>query len=118
MRTMVRKRLGAAVAHRDAGRAADFYIEIERVLREVLAARLGRGVTGLRHDELSALLAERGMPADATSRVLAELEACDQARFAPGGEAAGADAMSASLERADELIGLIEKTSLREEGQA
>jgi len=26
--------------------------------------------------------------------------------------------MSASLERADELIGLIEKTSLREEGHA
>jgi BatD DUF11 like domain len=118
MRTMVRKRLSAAVAHRDAGRAADFYIEIERVLREVLAARLGRGVTGLRRDELSALLAERGMPAEATSRVLAELEACDLARFAPGGAAAGADAMSASLERADELIGLIEKTSLREDGHA
>jgi hypothetical protein len=114
MRTMVRKHLRAAVAHRDAGRATDFYIEIDRVLREVLAARLGRGVTGLRHDELGALLGERGMPADLTARVLAELEACDQARFAPGGETESAAAMGGALERADELIGLVEKVTLRE----
>jgi hypothetical protein len=114
MRTMVRKHLRAAVAHRDAGRATDFYIEIDRVLREVLAARLGRGVTGLRHDELAELLGERGMSADVTARVLAELEACDQARFAPGGETESTTAMSAALERADELIGLVEKASLRE----
>jgi hypothetical protein len=88
------------------------------VLREVLAARLGRSVTGLRRDELGALLGERGMPADATARVLAELEACDQARFAPGGESTGAPAMAAALERADELIGVIEKAPLREEGPA
>jgi hypothetical protein len=115
MRSMVRKHLGAAVAHRDAGRAAAFYIEIDRVLREVLAARLGQGVTGLRRDELSTLLSERGMAPDVTARVLAELEACDQARFAPGGEAEGTAAMSAALDRADELIGVIEKARLREE---
>jgi hypothetical protein len=115
MRTMVRKHLGAAIAHRDAGRATDFYIEIDRVLRQVLAARLGRGVTGLRHDELATLLGERGMPADITARVLAELEACDQARFAPGGETEDAAAMSGALERADELIGLVEKAKLRGE---
>jgi len=118
MRTMVRKRLGAAVAHRDAGRAAAFYIEIDRVLREVLAARLGQGVTGLRREELEALLVERGLPADLTTRVLAELEACDQARFAPGGETESAASMSAALERADELIGLVEKAPLTEEGRA
>ncbi|HVU50124.1 MAG TPA: BatD family protein [Polyangia bacterium] len=118
MRTMVRKHLGAAVAHRDAGRATAFYIEIDRVLREVLAARLGRGVTGLRRDELEATLGERGMPADLTARLLAELESCDQARFAPGGETEGTAAMSAALERADELIGLVEKTRLSEEARA
>jgi hypothetical protein len=118
MRSMVRKHLRAAVAHRDAGRAADFYIEIDRVLREVLTGRLGRGVSGLRHDELSALLGERGMRPDLTTRVLAELEACDQARFAPGGETVGPQAMSAALERADELIGLVEKATLREESRA
>jgi hypothetical protein len=118
MRTMVRKHLGAAVAHRDAGRATAFYIEIDRVLREVLAARLGRGVTGLRRDELEALLGERGMPAEVTARLLAELETCDQARFAPGGDTEGAAAMSAALERADELIGAVEKAPMREEAHA
>ena len=50
--------------HRDAGRRSAFYIEIDRVVREVLAARLGRAVTGLRRDELRDLLLARGMPAD------------------------------------------------------
>jgi hypothetical protein len=118
MRSMVRRRLRDAEAHREAGRAAAFYIEIERVLREVLAARLGTSVTGLRHDELSALLGERGMPAEATARVLAELEACDLARFAPGPDTESAAAMTAALERADELIGVVEKAPLREETRA
>ena len=61
---------------------------------------------------------ERGLPADATARLLTELEGCDQARFAPGGEAEGTAAMSATLARADELIGVIEKAPLREEGPA
>jgi hypothetical protein len=117
-RRLVRKRLSAAEAHREAGRTSDFYIEIDRVLREVLSSRLGRGVTGLRRDELSALLAARGMPAEVTTRVLAELEACDQARFAPGGATEAVAAMAAALERADELIGAIEKAALSEEGGA
>ena len=49
---------------------------------------------------------------------VAELEACDQARFAPGGGTEGAAAMGAALERADELIGLVEKAALRDEGHA
>ena len=118
MRSLVRQRLLAAEAHREAGRATDFYIEIERVLREVLASRLGRSVAGLRHDELGTLLGERGMPADTTARVLTELEACDQARFAPGGQIEAGAAMAATLGRADELIGVIEKAPLREEGRA
>jgi hypothetical protein len=118
MRRLVRRHLDAAVAHKEAGRSTAFFIEIDRVLREVLAARLGQGVTGLRREELGALLGERGMPADATARVLGELEACDQARFAPGGESTGLPAMAAALERADELIGVIEKAPLREEAGA
>ena len=64
VRQMVRRRLGAAEDHRDAGRRSAFYIEIDRVLRDVLAARLRRPVTGLRMDELRDLLLARGMPAD------------------------------------------------------
>ena len=123
VRNMVRRRLAAAEAHREAGRTTELYIEIDRVLREVLAARLGGSVTGLRREELANLLAERGMPTEVTTRVLAELEACDLARFAPGGDTAGTAvattaATTAALERADELIGVIEKAPLRRETRA
>ena len=118
VRRMVRQRLGAAEAHRDAGRWSDFHIEIDRVVRDVLAARLRRPVSGLRMDELRELLLARGMPADEAGRVIAELESCDLARFAPAAtDGAGARAqMNATLERAGELILAIDRAPLREEG--
>ena len=117
VRQMVRQRLGAAEDHRDAGRHSAFYIEIDRVVRDVLAARLRRPVTGLRMDELRDLLLVRGMPADEAARVIAELESCDLARFAPGetGGAASREQMNTALERAGELIVAIDKAPLREE---
>ena len=117
VRQMVRQRLGAAEDHRDAGRRSAFYIEIDRVVRDVLAARLRRPVTGLRMDELRDLLLARGMPADEAGRVIAELESCDLARFAPAeaGGAASREQMNAALERAGELIVAIDKAPLREE---
>jgi hypothetical protein len=113
-RALVRKRLSAAERHRDAGRTTDFYIEIDRVLRDLLAARLGQSVAGLRMDELSALLRARGMPDEMAARLIAELEDCDLARFAPGSGGVGNERMGASLERAAELIEAIEKTGLSE----
>jgi oxygen tolerance protein BatD len=117
VRQMVRQRLGAAEDHRDAGRRSAFYIEIDRVVRDVLAARLRRPVTGLVMDELRDLLLARGMPADEAGRVIAELESCDLARFAPAetGATASREQMSAALERAGELIVAIDKAPLREE---
>src|SRR5581483_7369129 len=117
VRQMVRQRLGAAEDHRDAGRRSAFYIEIDRVVRDVLAARLRRPVTGLRMDELRQLLLERGMPADEAGRVIAELEGCDLGRFAPAeaGAAGSREQMNAALERAGELIVAIDKSRLREE---
>ena len=117
VRQMVRQRLGAAEDHRDAGRRSAFYIEIDRVVRDVLAARLRRPVTGLRMDELRDLLLARGMPADEAGRVIAELESCDLARFAPAetGATASREQMNAALERAGELIVAIDKAPLREE---
>ncbi|HEX3694469.1 MAG TPA: BatD family protein [Polyangia bacterium] len=114
-RTMAHKRLSAAELHRDAGRPADFYIEIDRVLRDQLASRLGPSVAGLRMDELSARLRARGMADEAAARVIAELEECDLARFAPGAGGVGRERMTASLERAAELIEAIEKAPLRAE---
>ncbi|MEA2700686.1 MAG: hypothetical protein QOI66_4957 [Myxococcales bacterium] len=117
-RQQMRKRLSAAQQHLDAGRTGDFYIEIDRVLRDLLAARLGLSVAGLRMEELSTLLRERGMPDGVVARVLAELEDCDLARFAPGSGGVGRERMTASLERAAELIDAIEKSPLRDEKNA
>jgi hypothetical protein len=118
VRRMVRRRLGAAEVHRDAGRWSDFHIEIDRVVRDVLAARLRRPVSGLRMDELRDLLLARGMPAEDAGRVIVELESYDLARFAPAAtDGAGARArMNATLERAGELILVIDKAPLRDEG--
>ena len=97
------ERLRTAEAHRDAGRAGDFYLEIDRVLREALSERLGTELGGLRLDELGALLRARGLPDGETRRRGRRLEACDEARFAPGGAAADPAALSAMLARAGEL---------------
>jgi len=46
------------------------------------------------------------------------LEACDEARFSPGGEPAGKPAQDAMLDRAASLIDTIEKAPLARGGQA
>src|SRR4029079_1108547 len=46
LRSIARRRLHAAAAHRDAGRAAAFYVEIERVLRDALSEKLRVPVGG------------------------------------------------------------------------
>jgi hypothetical protein len=111
-RSLARRRLRAAETHRAAGRANAFYVEIDRVLREALAERLGTGVGGLRLDELAPLLAARGVPADDAAGIIRALEAADEARFAPGGEKADPAVLAAALARADELLGAIEKAPL------
>jgi hypothetical protein len=118
LRSIARRRLHAAAGHRDAGRAAAFYVEIERVLREALSEKLRTPVGGLRLDELAELLGARGLPAEDVSRVRGVLEACDEARFSPGGEPAGKPALDTMLERAAALIDTIEKAPLAAGGQA
>jgi hypothetical protein len=118
MRSIARRRLSAAAAHRDAGRASAFYVEIERVLRETLSEKLRVPVAGLRSDELAGLLSARGLPADEVTRLLAVLAACDEARFSPGGEPAERPAQDAMLERAAALIDVVEKAPLAFGGAA
>jgi hypothetical protein len=88
------------------------------VLREALSEKLRTPVGGLRLDELAELLAARGLPAEDVARVRGVLEACDEARFSPGGEPAGKPALDAMLERAAALIDTIEKAPLAARGQA
>jgi hypothetical protein len=106
LRSYAHRRLRAAEAHRALGRTADFYVEIDRVLREVLSERLGVPAAGLQLDELRAALAARGLQPPEIARVAAALEASDQARFAPG-ERASPAAMTAALAEAGELIDII-----------
>ena len=113
LRSIARRRLRAAAAHRDAGRAAAFYVEIERVLRETLSERLRVPVGGLRLDELGDAAA-RARPAGRRRRAAccAALEACDEARFAPGGEPAERAGAGRDAGRAAALIDVIEKAPL------
>ncbi len=117
MRTMARRRLRTAEAHRAAGRPGDFYGEIDRVLREALSERLGTGLGGLRFDELGALLRARGLPDAQTASVVGAIEACDEARFAPAAATADPAALAAMLARAEALIDGIERAELGEEAR-
>ena len=118
MRSMAQRRLRTAEAHRTAGRAGEFYGEIDRVLREALAERLGTGLGGLRFDELGALLRARGLPDQQTAAVVAAIEACDEARFAPAATTTDPSALAAMLARAESLIDGIERAELGEEARA
>jgi hypothetical protein len=106
VRSSAHRRLRAAEAHRAAGRTAAFYVEIDRVLRDVLSERVGVAASGLKLDELRAALAGGGLPAPAIARVVSALESSDEARFAPGEKAAPA-ALAAAIAEAGELIDII-----------
>lgn len=111
LRRLVRRRLRLAESHLTKGQIAPFFIEIDRVLRELLSAKLGQSVTGLPRDELTRILRAAGIAPDLVDRTLAVLEECDRARFAPGSVA---DAeLRALLERADEVVLQIEKASVK-----
>jgi hypothetical protein len=116
LRRLVRKRLRAAEAHLENKQTGPFYIEIERVMREFLSAKLGRTVAGLPRDELRALLAACGLGGELSEQVITELEECDRARFAPG--SVDETEMRADLARAEEIILQIEKAKLRPDGGA
>jgi len=118
LRSLVRRRLRDAEAHRTAGRVPAFYAEIDRVVREALAERLNTPVGGLQVDELRALLARRGLADADTTAIIAVLATCDEARFAPGGAAADPAALAAVEGRAADLVGTIQRAPLRPEGGA
>ena len=112
LRRLVRRRLGAAEKHMEAGQTGPFFIEIDRVLREFLSGKLGRPVTGLSRDELRTHLGTAGLPAELVDRTIAALEECDRARFTPGGSSEAE--MRAALDRAGEVILQIERARPRE----
>lgn len=118
LRSLIRRRLRDAEAHRAAGRAGPFYAEIDRVVREALAERLATPVAGLHFDELRALLAARGLGDKEAAEVVQVLVTCDEARFAPGAAAADPAVLAAMETRAADLVGALERAPLRPQVQA
>ena len=109
VRSIARRRLGAAADHLAAGRVSAFYVEIERVLRETLSERLRVPVAGLRLDELGVLLRGRGLADADAAAVVAALERCDEARFAPGGDNAERATLDKVMDEAAVLLDVIGK---------
>jgi hypothetical protein len=111
LRRLVRRRLRSAEANLREGRLVHAFGEIERVLREFLAGKLGTQIAGLSWDELRSTLAQAGLAPTVVDATLAALEDCDRARFAPGG--VSVEEVRAACDRAGELILQIEKAPLR-----
>lgn len=115
-RKKVQAHLAAAEAHRRRRDLGAFYNELDRLVREALSHRLGAATAGLRMDELRAHLGTLGLADADTARVVGLLEDCDRARFAPGSMASDDAALAAALERAGEVVAVIESAPGRREG--
>jgi hypothetical protein len=109
-RGRARKRLHVAEVHIRAGRAGRCYAEIARVLREHIEERVGEPVAAMTHDVLRAFLARRGFPEELVGELVAELESCDFARFAPS--SSGPGEMRAAVRRVHGLLRAIERVHL------
>ena len=118
LRAIARRRLRAAEAHRDAGARGGAYVEIDRVLRDVLSEQLGTFRSAGCGWTRSPICWRRAGCRRADVAGVARLDACDEARFSPGGEPAGRPAQDAMLERAAALIDVVEKAPLAAGGQA
>jgi hypothetical protein len=97
-----REHLAEAERLRDAGPAADFHAALERALRAFLESELKEPVRGLTRDALAARLAAGGVGGARRERLLAVLEACEHARYAP--EAGGAAARGRLLADAVDVM--------------
>jgi len=113
LRRLARRRLRTADAHLREGRLVQAFGEIERVLRECLTGKLRQPIAGLSLDELRSALAQAGLAPELVTSTLGALEDCDRARFAPG--SLSAQEVSATRDRASELILQIEKARLHTE---
>lgn len=107
-RQKVRAHFAAAETHRRKREVAAFYIEIDRVLREAMAHRLGVAAAGLTMDDVRSRAAVLGLTAADADRLVVALEECDRARFAAGSVPSDDAALGAALERASDLVAQIE----------
>ena len=103
-----KKRLAEASQMLDAEGAA-FHGEIHRALSAFLADRLNLDTADLTPSQARQLLQGRSVPDAVIDEMVAILEVCDLARFAPG--AAGSSGRADLLARAEDLIGKLETST-------
>jgi hypothetical protein len=108
-----KKRLDHAAGLAKGGDARGFYGTITLALKSVVEGKLGESVGSLTHPQLQKRLVARGMNEGLAKRLVDELEASEFARFSTSG-AAGAE-MQATLERAQKLLGELERFTPTEE---
>ncbi len=116
-RARLRRARGAAKArfriaeiHLKGMRAAKFYSELSHAIYAHMEEWLAESVRSLTRDEMQALLEKRGLDASTVTRVLAELEAFDRARFASS--KISTDQMKRDLERTRELLARVEDSKM------
>ena len=90
-----------------AGGGIEFYAEVSRALSGYLADKQRISTAGLTREELSRALAERGHTKVTIDKLIALLDACDQARFSPGAESSAAQ--EAVLQRADAVLSALDE---------
>jgi hypothetical protein len=115
LRRQASRRLRTATTLLHEGRLAPSLAEIERVLRELLAGKLGATAAGMSRDELRAALAAAGGEPTLLDGLVAALDDCDRARFAPG--SITSEEASRAIDRASELIEDFEKLGARPGGE-
>ena len=116
LRRSASRRLRTAATLLHEGRLAPSLGESERVLREILAGKMGHAATGMSRDELRGALAGAGAAAPLVEGTVAALDACDRARFAPG--SITAEEANHAIDRAGEIIEGFEKLEARAGGSS
>jgi len=109
-----RKRLTTAEGYGKNGDAGAFYGEIQKVLKDVLEARLGEAVGGFTYRALEEHLKGRGMDDDLSRRVVDELEGSEFARFSA--EGAAPEEIGRCSERVGALLERIDRFTPPREG--
>lgn len=90
----------------DGSAGIEFYAEVSRALSGYLADKQKISTAGLTREELGRALVEKGHSRVTADKLIALLDACDQARFSPGAESAAAQ--EAVLQRADTVLSALD----------
>ncbi|HIN86572.1 MAG TPA: hypothetical protein EYN06_08840, partial [Myxococcales bacterium] len=103
-----RKRLKAAQAYMKAEKIGDFYSELAKTIRTYVEDKHGVALAGMTNLQMRTALTQAGYDASVAEQLVVELENCDFARFAPGGQP-GLQ-MEQALERSSAILNQIKST--------